>query len=257
MENNNTVLVIQARCNSKRLYGKIRKKLGGVTMIERILQRVKKIKKIKKIIIATTKRRDDNFLVVIARKYNVSIFRGSTNDLVDRYYQAVKKLNFKHILRLPADNAIPEPSEYNRIIDYHLKSDNDFSSNILNFMENNYPGGIGVEIFTFKSLKKIWKSKKTKDEKEHLTLNYYNYTNDIKNKKNNFKIGTIKCPSNIARPDITLDVNTMNDYKYINKIYTYFNKKEKLFSIKDVINWHDKIFLKKITLQKIQSLILK
>ena len=246
MKNNNLVLVIQARYNSKRLPGKIKKKLCGITLIERILQRVKKIKKLKKIIIATTKRKDDNFLIKIAKKHNVEIFRGSTNNCVDRYYNAVKNLNIKHILRLPADNPLPEPSEYNRIINYHLKSKNDFSSNIINFMNNGYPDGIGVEIFTLKSLEKIWKTKITKKEKEHLAMNYYDYDYKKKNKKFNFKIGTIKCPKNISRPDLKLDINYKKDYLYINNIYKYFDKKKINFTIKDVIYWHDKVYLNNI-----------
>jgi len=245
MKNNSLVLVIQARYNSSRLPGKIKKKLCGISTIERILQRVKKIKKLNKIIIATTKRKDDNFLVNVAKKYNVEIFRGSTNNCVDRYYNAVKKLNAKHVLRLPADNPFPEPSEYNRIINYHLKSKNDFSSNIINFMNNGYPDGIGVEIFTFKSLEKIWKSKKTKKEKEHLATNYYYYGSGKKNKKFDFKIGTVKCPKNISRPDLVFDINTKKDYLYINKICNYFGKKKSFFTIKDLIYWHDKIYLKK------------
>ena len=64
--------------------------LCGAPLIERILQRVKKVKKIKTIILATTKGRDDDILVDIAKSNTVKVFRGSENDLVDRYYQAVK-----------------------------------------------------------------------------------------------------------------------------------------------------------------------
>ena len=84
------VLIIQARMNSKRFPNKVISDLGGSPLIERILQRVKKVKKIGKIIIATTKRRDDDILVEIAKSNKVEVFRGSENDLVDRYYQAVK-----------------------------------------------------------------------------------------------------------------------------------------------------------------------
>ena len=122
--------------NSKRFPNKVISDLSGTPLIERILQRVKKVKKIEKIIIATTKRKEDDILVEIAKSNKVEAFRGSENDLVDRYYQAVKGKNVSHILRLPADNPIPDPLEYDRLINYHLKTDNDFSSNIMNFMHN-------------------------------------------------------------------------------------------------------------------------
>ena len=163
MINNSIVLIIQARMNSTRFPHKVVSDLNGAPLIERILQRVKRVKKIKKIIVATTKNHIDDILVEIAKSNKVEVYRGSEDDLVDRYYQAVKDKNVSHILRLPADNPIPDPREYDRLINYHLKSDNDFSSNICNFMRNGYPDGFGVEIFTISSLKKIWKliAKKT------------------------------------------------------------------------------------------------
>jgi spore coat polysaccharide biosynthesis protein SpsF len=239
MLSNNFILIIQARYGSSRFRGKIMADICGKPLISRILQRVKKVKKIKKIIIATTKRKEDDILLDIAKQHKVEIFRGSENDLVDRYYKAVNKMNFKHILRLPADNALPEPSEYNRLINYHLSSKNDFSSNLINFMGNEYPDGIGIEMFTFKSLKKIWKYEKRKQYREHLSKNFYECANKIKNRKFNFKIGTIKCPKKIARPELLFDVNFKKDYLYIKKIYKNFYPKIN-FSTKDIIKWHDK-----------------
>ena len=244
MSNNFLALVIQARMNSTRFPHKVISNLSGAPLIERILQRVKKVKKIRTIILATTKRRDDDILVKIAKSNKVEVFRGSENDLVDRYYQAVKGKKVSHILRLPADNPIPDPSEYNRLINYHLKTDNDFSSNIYNFMGNGYPGGIGVEIFTVKSLEKIWKFEKRKENREHIALNFYDYKNNKKNKKFNFKIGTIKCPKQISRPELLFHVDFYNEYIFIKKIYEYFLPSKKNFTTKDVIKWYDKIYSK-------------
>ena len=240
------ILVIQARNNSTRFPGKIMNDLSGKPMIVRILQRVKKVKKIKKIILSTTKRKDDDILVKIAKSSKVEIFRGSENDLVDRYYQAVKNENVSHILRLPADNPIPDSSEYNRLISYHLKTNNDFSSNLVNFKNNGYPTGIGIEIFTFKSLEKIWKFEKRKKYREHLSLNYYNYTTGKKNKKFNFKIGTVKCPKQIARPELIFHIDYHKEYIFFKKLYQYFWPRKKNFSTKDVLRWYDKIYVKNI-----------
>ena len=245
MQNNSVVLVIQARMNSSRFPNKSLCNLSGAPMIVRIIQRVKKSKKIKKIILATTRRKDDDVLAKIGKKNRIDVFRGSENDLVDRFYQAVRSTKFKHILRLPADNPLPDANEYDRLIRYHLKNENDFSSNICNFMGNGYPDGIGVEIFTLISLKKIWKNEKRKRFREHLHLNYYDYKKKIKNKKNNFKIGTIKCPKVISRPKLIFDINYYKDYLFIKKIYEHFLPKKLYFSTKDVLNWYDKIYNKR------------
>ena len=245
MPNNFLTLVIQARMNSTRFPNKVLSDLSGTPLIERILQRVKKVKRIGKIIIATTKRKEDNILAEIAKLTKVEIFRGSENDLVDRYYQAVKGKSVGHILRLPADNPIPDPSEYNRLINYHLKTNNDFSSNICNFMSNGYPDGFGVEIFTVDSLKKIWRNEKRKKFREHIALNFYDYKKDKKNIKFNFKIGTVKCPKKISRPKLVFDVNYYKDYLFIKQIYEYFLPQKKNFTASDVIKWYDKKYYQK------------
>ena len=77
MSKKQLVLIIQARMNSVRFPNKVISDLGGSPLIERILQRVKKVKKIGKIIIATTKKREDDILVGIAKSNRVEIFRGS------------------------------------------------------------------------------------------------------------------------------------------------------------------------------------
>ena len=245
MSKKQLVLIIQARMNSARFPNKVISDLGGSPLIERILQRVKKVKKIGKIIIATTKKREDDILVGIAKSNRVEIFRGSENDLVDRYYQAVKGKNVGHILRLPADNPIPDPTEYNRLINYHLKTNNDFSSNICNFMKNGYPDGFGVEIFTANSLKRIWRSEKRKKFREHITLNFYDYKKNKKNSKFNFKIGTVKCPKKISRPKLVFDVNYYKDYIFIKQIYEYFLPQKKNFTANDVVKWYENKYSRK------------
>ena len=242
MSKNFLTLVIQARVHSTRLPNKVMKDLCGAPMIVRIIQRIKRVKKIGMIILATTKKKRDDVLTDIARDNNIQFFRGSENDLVDRYYQATKDKNVSHILRLPSDNPIPEPKEYLRLINYHIKNNNDFSSNICNFMGNQYPDGIGVEIFTMKSLEKIWKFEKRKKFREHLALNYYDYKKDKKNTKFNFKVGTVKCPKQISRSELIFDVNNYKDYFFIKKIYEYFWPKKFFFTTKDVIDWYDKIY---------------
>ena len=245
MSKKQLALIIQARMRSTRFPNKVISDLSGAPLIERILQRVKKVKKIGKIIIATTKRKDDDILVEIAESNKVEVFRGSENDLVDRYYQAIKGKNITHILRLPADNPLPDPSEYNRLINYHLKTDNDFSSNICNFMRNGYPDGFGVEIFTFNSLQKIWRNEKRKKFREHIALNFYDYKKDKKNLKFNFKIGTVKCPKKISRPKLVFDVDYYKDYLFIKQIYEYFLPKKKNFTAIDIIEWYEKKYFRK------------
>ena len=240
----NIVLIVQARMGSTRLHNKMMLDLAGKPLIGRVLERVKKASLINKIVLAIPDTPFDDVLEKIATEYGVECFRGSENDLVDRYYQAAKKFNADIIARLPADNPIPEWDEYDRIIQLHLESDNNFSSNIYNFMDNEYPDGIGVEVFNFDSLEYIWKNIKNPVNREHIATNFYDYLNQTKPGHTNFKIGTVKCPVEIRRPDLVFDVNTEKEYLFIKQIYEYFMPNTPDFKIPQVINWYDNVYKK-------------
>jgi spore coat polysaccharide biosynthesis protein SpsF len=236
---NKVVLIIQARMGSTRLPGKSMMKLAGVPLVGRILERVKKVKTIDEIVLATSKRGKDDALDDLANEYGVYCFRGSETDLVDRYYEAAKLHKADVVLRLPADNPCPEPSEYERLIEYHLSNTNDFSSNICNFMGNGYPDGIGVEALNYNSLETIWKEESDPERREHIALNYYDYINDKLPSNVRFSVGTVSCPKKYSRPDIVLDVNTEKDYHTINELYKYLVKNNSIYSFTDVIEWFD------------------
>jgi len=233
------VLIIQARMGSTRLPGKSMMDLAGAPLVGRILERVKRVKKIDEIVLATSNQDKDNILESLAKDYNVSCFRGSENDLVDRYYQAAKLHGANIVLRLPADNPCPEPDEYDKLIEYQLFSDKDFSSNICNFMNNGYPDGIGVEAFTFKALQKIWENEKEPQRREHVALNFYDYANDKIPNGSLFTVGTIPCPKKYSRPDIVLDVNTEEDYQMMKALYEYIYPVKINFTFTDIIDWYD------------------
>ena len=121
--------------------------LAGAPLVGRIIERVKRCKKVDEIVLATTQKPEDDVLEELGHSYGISVFRGSENDLVDRYYQAARAFNADVVVRLPADNPCPELSEIDRIIAYHLTGQSDFSSNLAEVFGNGYPDGLkGVDI---------------------------------------------------------------------------------------------------------------
>ena len=93
------VCIIQARMGSTRLPGKVMLDLCGKTVLERVVERVRKVKNIDEIVIATTTKKDDDIIVNKALKCNVKIFRGSEDYVLSRYYFAAKKYNFCYVLK--------------------------------------------------------------------------------------------------------------------------------------------------------------
>ena len=238
------VLIVQARIGSIRLPGKSLMDLAGKPLVGRVLERVQRCNNIDDIVLAIPNTIENDPLEELAKGYEVNLYRGSEDDLVDRYYQAAKTFNATIVGRLPADNPIPEPYEIDRIIEHHIQSNYAFSSNLSEVYGNGYPDGIGAEIIDFTALETVWKECNNPELREHVHLNFFNYI-DQKQADKRFSVGTIECPENFRRPEIILDVNTQEQYEFIKQIYEYLYDDNPYFHITDILNWYDQIYLKK------------
>ena len=189
---------------------------------------------------------ENDILVDQASKLEIDVFRGSENDLLDRYYQAAKKYDADIVGRIPADNPLSEPEEIDKIISHHreLKSPS-FSSNLAQVNGSGYPDGIGAEMFDFSLLESAWRTEHDKNKREHVHLNFYDYDTDKAVDPSVCPVKTIDCPKDIKRPDLVLDVNTKEQFEFISDIYNYFSYSSSFFGIRDIINWYDNIYQRK------------
>ncbi len=239
------VLIIQARMGSTRLPGKSLLTLAGKPLVGRILERVKKCKNIDQIVLAIPNTKENDPLDEIGKEYNVSTFRGSEFNLLERYYEAAKFSSSDYVVRLPADNATPEPSEIDKIIDHHISLKRaGFSSNLSSFFGSNYPDGIGAEIFDFNLLEEAYKNENDKQKLEHVHLNFFDYSTEKAVDSNWCPISTIKCPKEYSRPEIVLDINTIDQYIFIKELYEYLYIKNPNFTITDTLDWYDNFYKK-------------
>lgn len=238
-----SVLIIQARMGSSRLPGKSMLPLAGKPMIQRILERVSRCKTIDEIVLAIPDTRDNEILGTIAHNLNVSIFAGSEHDVLDRYYRAAKTFNADTVIRLPADNPVPEPREIDRIVEYHLSQGIcAFSSNLSVIDDNGYPDGIGAEVFDISLLEYAWKNNYAQRFREHVHLNFFDYELMGREAGIGCKVQTLLCPQEFRRPDLVLDVNTRSQYEFLSSIYDYLYPKNNEFHITEIIDWFDHIY---------------
>ena len=239
-ENCRIVLILQARMGSERLPGKSMMDLAGEPLVGRILERVKRCKRLDDIVLAIPDTEQDKLLRVLADRYGVKVFVGSENDLVDRYYQAALANKADVIVRIPADNTTPQPEEIDRIIDHHLSLERPgFSSNLSVIDDSGYPDGIGAEVFDFSLLSDANKTVRDPFKREHVHLNFYNYETGKAVDPIWCPISTVQCPREFRRPDLILDVNTKEQYDFMVKLYEALYFKNSHFDIIDIINWYD------------------
>ena len=237
------VLIIQARMGSSRLPGKSMMDLAGAPLVGRILERVKRCTKLDDIVLAIPDTEKDSVLRALGEDYGIKVFLGSENDLVERYYQAALWSKAEIVGRLPADNCTPEPSEIDRIVEHHLSLERrGFSSNLSVINESEYPDGIGAEMFDFSLLEEARTRHHDPRQREHVHLNFYDYSTAMAVDEKWCPISTVKCPEEFRRPELILDVNTESQYQFMRQLYEYLYPKNPAFHITDTIQWYDNIY---------------
>ena len=158
--------IVQARVNSKRLPGKILMPVFGKSLLQHLLERLKKLKTIDDLIVATTKHKLDDQTAKIAKLINVKIYRGDEHNVLKRYYDCAKINKSSVIIRVTADCPLIDIKYINELLKIFLKNDYDYLSNLdLNYL----PDGFHCEIFNFRSLEKAQKLAKSKFDREHVT----------------------------------------------------------------------------------------
>lgn len=219
--------VIQARISSKRLPGKVLMQVNKKPMLLYLVNRLRHIKKINKIIISTSRSAEDNKIVEFCNKQNLYYYRGDKNNCAKRILNTIKEFDLKNIVFITGDCPIIDIKIINRAINYFITRKYDYVGN--SFIRS-YPDGMDVHVFSQKLFSNAYKLIKTKLEKEHVTLS-------IKNNKKKFKIFNFKAPKKLFYPDVGLTLDEIYDFKLIKKIILYFNKQKKtLFSCKDILN---------------------
>lgn len=208
---------------STRLPGKVMKPLCGKPILWHIITRISYSKQIEKIIIATTDKEEDKVIVKLAEEMGVAFYRGSSDDVLDRYYQAARKFNVDPVVRITADCPLIDPEIMDNIIDYYLKGDYDYVSNGL---KPTLPDGLDTEVFSFKSLEKAWAEAKKPSEREHVTSYIYNHPELLKihNYENDVDLSGMRWV-----------VDEEADYQFISEVYKNLYKDGKIFYVKDII----------------------
>ncbi|RPD40512.1 cytidylyltransferase domain-containing protein [Chitinophaga barathri] len=160
------VAITQARIGSSRLPGKILREVNGQSLLEIHLQRISAAATIQKLIVATTLEPGIEPVLGIMKKLGVQYFQGSTDDVLDRFYQAVKDIRPDYVIRLTADCPLIDPRLIDKVVQYTLGHQLDYCSNTL---EENYPDGQDIEVFRFAALEKAWQEATLPSDREHVT----------------------------------------------------------------------------------------
>lgn len=220
-----TVVIVQARMGSTRLPNKVLLDIEGEPTLWRVINRLSYTKTVDEIIIATTESPSDDAIENFAKENGIKYFRGSENDVLDRYYQCAKNHQADTIVRITADCPLIDPRVVDKIVGF-FKEHQDIYDYVSNVIPPTFPDGLDTEVFSFSALEKAWKEAKYTSEREHVTA--YIYKNP-----NKFKLYNITNDIDYSALRWTLD--TENDLIFIREVYKMLGKDNEIFYMEDVI----------------------
>ena len=212
---------------SSRLPEKIMLPVCGKPLFHYMINRVKQSKKLEKIIIATTNKPEDDVIVNFCKSEQIEYFRGSENDVLNRYFETAKKFSINTIVRLTADTPLIDPHVIDKVISVFQDNEFDFVSNFFP-LPRTYPEGYNVEVFSIKTLRQANLEAIKPSDREHVTT-YITMQPDI------FKIYRVDYKNDYSKYRFTLDYD--DDYKLIKKIFESLYNKHHFFTLENIVDW--------------------
>lgn len=225
----NIVTIIQARTGSTRLPGKILMEAAGKPLLLHMLERVDRSTLKGTIVVATSNDPEDDIIEELCKASGYNLFRGSTNDLLDRHYRASITYSADIVLKIPSDCPLIDPQIIDRVITYFLtnRSKLDYVSNL---HPQSYPDGNDVEVFSFNALYKAHTAAGKDYEREHTTPFIWNHPEKFRT--GNVLWETMLDLSKTHR--FVLDY--YEDYIFIKSVYEQLYHINPAFNLYDIVN---------------------
>ena len=215
--------ILQARSSSSRLPQKVLKPILSKPMLLHQIERIQNSKRIDKLVVATSNDKSDDGIEKICLDNNIEVFRGSLDNVLDRFYQCAKLYNPEHIVRLTGDCPLADWQVIDQTIRYYVNGNYDYLNNR---SKPAFPDGLDVEVITYLALQSSYENAVLPSEKEHVTLY-------VRNRKDKFKLGYFYSANDLSHMRWTVD--ELEDFILVEKIYKNLYISNPKFLMKDII----------------------
>ena len=231
----NIGIIVQARLGSSRLPDKIILPFyNGKSIIDILLEKLHKINNVKIIVATTVNPADDKLAKYLSDKGEI-IYRGSENDVLERFISAAKDNGCDAIVRICSDNPFIDIEGIELLIEAAKKSHADY----IGFKINGKPSiqthfGFWGEFVRLEALETVYHNPDASQaDHEHVTYHIYNHPDD-------FSCEFIDAPDFLQnRNDIRLTVDTADDFSNAGVVFKSLNEKTRDFSLEEVIGFLD------------------
>jgi len=224
------IATIECRMTSSRLPGKVMMQSCGKPMLQHLVERISRVKKIDEIWFATTANTNDDCIEDLANRLNIGCFRGSEDDVLRRVLSTAQTAKSDVIVEITGDCPIIDPEIVSQTIDLYFLNSCDYAANCIT---HKYPLGMDVQVFSTALLATADKEGTTPEDREHVS--WYFIRNPEK-----FKHLTLPPPPRLNRPEVRLTLDEYPDFVLIDHILKQFYFATPGFTCDEVINYLDK-----------------
>lgn len=215
--------ILQARTSSSRLPRKVMLPLAGAPMLVRQIERLLRAELMDRLVLATSDRPEDDCVGELAESAGITSYRGSLDDVLDRFYRAAEPFKPAYVVRLTGDCPLADWGVIDGCIEFARSGGYDYASNALN---PTWPDGLDVEVMTFAALEAAWHEASTPLEREHVTP-------FINRRPERFRLGSFENDADLSSFRWTVDEPV--DYEFVRRVYDALYLTNAAFSTSDIL----------------------
>ena len=221
--------IVQARMGSSRLPGKVLLEAVDKPLIVLMLERVRRARRLDDICLATSRGASDDVLASVVAEAGFRVFRGSEDDVLERFHAAASNTPAEVVVRLTGDCPLHDPAIIDQVVEAFLGSvpSCSYASNVF---PPSYPDGLDVEVFSREALACSARTSTHPLAREHVTFDIHRQHGDAELRP---QILNVSAPADFSHLRWTLD--HLEDYALIKEIFTTLYPLNRAFSWLDVV----------------------
>jgi len=159
-------IIVFARCDSKRLPGKVLLPIGKRPILGHVLDRLRRMPEALPLIVATSDRSVDDRIATFAQQEHVLCFRGDALDVARRALDCAKAFELTDLIRVSGDSPFIDPDVVACIVEAHKADRADLTTNV---HPRTFPYGCSVELITVDALTRVLALTADHEDREHVT----------------------------------------------------------------------------------------
>lgn len=215
--------IIVARTGSTRVPGKALFEVAGKPILQHVIERVKRCKRVGLVCMATTDLAADDKIADLATSLGVKIYRGHPEYVLDRVYHAAKSIHSEHIIEIGGDCPLIDPNILDEAILYYQQSDCDYLNN---YNPPTFPEGLDINVLSVSALAIAFDEAIAPSHRIHP----FSYLPDNPDR---FKVENYTFRNDLSRYHWSFDFP--EDYQFIKSVYQKLLSTNPSFGIDDIL----------------------